>query len=380
MALDAVRDLPPEQGEVLMLRRVALLSEEVVAALLGTDTASVHTLEQEALDQLGLDAELLAWALGAEPRAAELVDRETVVGVFRAMVPEQASRSSGVRAGAAAGGARVIALPSPTWRARAGAVAAASAAVLGMGAISAAAYQGVLPDPVQNVMHVAIGAPEPTPQASASSAAAKPHKAKANVAATRPRATTEAPVRVIPSHPVEMPRAMAQRLCRGWSKERSEGVLENRSNAFFSLMQAAGGTGVDRYCLTVGVPLAPAKTATPKPTNVPPTVKPAPPEPTKTVPAQSPTTTVTPPSPTPTKTPGPTATTVVPSPTTTTVVPSPTATPTAGSGSGAGSGGAGGAGSAGAGGAGSAGAGSQGAANKSTDTPADGNAEARGQD
>jgi hypothetical protein len=297
------------------------------------------------------------------------VDRETVVGVFHAMVPEQASPSSGVRAGAAAGGARVIALPSPTWRARAGAVAAASAAVLGMGAISAAAYQGVLPDPVQNVMHVVIGAPEPTPQASASSAAAKRHKAKANVAATNPRATTEAPVRVTPTHPVEMPRAMAQGLCRAWSNERAHGVAEARSTAFRSLIQAAGGTEVDRYCLAQDVKLAPAKTAPAKATNVPPTVKPKPPEPTKSVPPLKPTTKVPPPK--PTKTPGPTVTTTVPTPTTTTVVPNPTATTTAGSGSGAGSNGGTG--------AGSGGAGSQGAANKSTDTPAGGNGKARGQ-
>lgn len=368
MALEAVRDLPPEQGEVLVLRRLALLPEEVVADLLGTDTASVHALEQQALDALGLDAELLAWALGAEPRPVELADQGTVVGVFRAMVPEQASPSSGVGASAAAGGARVIALPSPTWRARAGAVAAASAAVLGMGAISAAAYQGVLPDPVQNVMHVVIGAPEPTPQASTSSAAAKPHKARSSAAATKPQATTEAPVRVTPTHQVEMPPAMAQGLCRAWSQERSDGVVESKSNAFRSLVQAAGGTGVDRYCLDKGVRLKAVKTPEPKTTTNKPLVTATPPV-IKSPPPPKTTTKVTPP--TPTKTPGPTATTNVPTPPTTTVVPNPTATTTAGSGSGAGSNGGTG--------AGSGGSGSQGAANRPTDSPAAGNGQARGQ-
>ncbi len=365
MALEAVRDLPPEQGEVLMLRRVALLPEEVVADLLGTDTASVHALEQQALDQLGLDAELLAWAVGAEPRPVELADQGTVVGVFRAAVPERVSPSTGTRGAATAvGGARVIALPPPTWRARAGAVAAASAAVLGMGAISAAAYQGALPDPVQNVMHVVIGAPEPTPEASTSSAAAKPHKAKSSAAATRPRATTEAPVRVTPTHQVQMPRAMAQGLCRAWSKERSDGVAEHTSNAFISLAQAAGGGGVEAYCRTQGVSLKAVTTPEPKATTNKPPVMATPPV-VKSTPPPKPTTKVTPPKPTQVPTTKPTGgpTTATPPPTTTTVTPNPPTTTTAGSGTGAGSGGAG----------------SQGAANKSTDTPAAGNGKARGQ-
>ncbi|HWJ07826.1 MAG TPA: sigma-70 family RNA polymerase sigma factor, partial [Nocardioides sp.] len=63
LALEAIRDLPPEQGDVLMLRRVAELPEAVVADIIGSDLATVHALEQQALDRLGLDAELLGWAL-----------------------------------------------------------------------------------------------------------------------------------------------------------------------------------------------------------------------------------------------------------------------------------------------------------------------------
>ena len=74
MAIEAIRDLPPEQAEVVMLRRAALLPEDAVAELVGEDLAAVHAAEEEALDGLGIDAELVTWALSAEPRPVELAD------------------------------------------------------------------------------------------------------------------------------------------------------------------------------------------------------------------------------------------------------------------------------------------------------------------
>ena len=371
MAIEAIRDLPPEQGEVLVLRRVALLPEEDVAHLLGTDLTAVHTVEQTALDQLGLDAELLTWALGAEPRPVELADEDTIVGVYRAMVPEQPSASSVARGGTAAGtGARVIALGSPTWRVRAGAVAAVSAAVVGLGAFSAAAYQGVLPDPVQNVMHVVIGAPEPTPEeTSAAPLAVKPHKAKTTAVRTAPHATAATKPRTNATHSLEMSKPMAQGLCRAWSVERSKGLAEKLSNAFLSLVQAAPGGDVEGYCRTQAAPLKPVPTPKPMATTASPTEK-ATPKATKSGPAQKPTPKVPPTKPTQVPTTKPTVgpTTASP-PTTATTAPPPTATTTAAAPGGAGAGAAG-----------SGGAQSQGAGSRSTDSPAGGKGgQARGQ-
>ncbi|WP_143056158.1 hypothetical protein [Pedococcus cremeus] len=349
LALEAIRDLPPEQGDVLMLRRVAELPEAVVADILGSDLATVHALEQQALDRLGLDAELLAWALAAEPRPAELADEDTVVGFFRAMVPEQQATAgvavltrtrtgagTGARAAAGAAGARVITLPRPTWRARVGAVAAVSAGVIGLGALSAAAYQGALPDPVQNVMHVVIGAPEPTPGAGSGKAVAPHHKAKPSGRATATAAGVPAPASTSQAVPTPSPAGLG--LCRAWAAQVGRPGAQESSPAFRSLAAAAGGRdAVALYCAVNGVQLPPlppppsaaggqqAKTATPPATAQPTVTTAVPsthqPEKTKTPPARP--TTKTPPARPTTATANPSATTTTP--TTTAVVP-PTAT------------------------------------------------------
>lgn len=370
LAIEAIRDLPPQQGDVLMLRRMAELPVEEVAALVGADLTAVHGLEQQALDQLGLDAELLQWALAAEARPVELADEATVVEVFRAAVPEQPAPSV-VGGSAGPSGARVIAFRPPTWRARAGAVAAASAAVVGMGAISAAAYQGVLPDPVQNVMHVVIGAPEPTPEASTSSAAAKPRTTR-HSPASRPVSTSAG--HSASSKAGALQRNAAVGLCRTWEREREQLVPQARSTAFVKLAGAAGGSAkVNPYCLTVGVPLAPltATTAGPGATTSP-TATPTSPVPTTKPETAKPTTTPTKPATTtptkpPTTTPAPTTTTT-PVPTT---APPPTTT-TADSGSGGSGGDGSGAGAGGAAPQGDGSGGSAGSANRSTNAPADG--------
>ena len=363
LALEAIRDLPPEQGDVLMLRRAAELPEDDVAALVGSDVATVHALEQQALDRLGLDAELLGWALAAEPRPVELADEATVVGFYRVMVPEQPAHAAvavltrsrrGAETGATATGttgARVITLRRPSWRARAGAVAAVSAGVIGLGAISAAAYQGALPGPMQNVMHVVIGAPEPTPEAGQSSAAAKRHQAKAG-----PRATTTAPGGPAPaatSRPAHVGSSNGLGLCRAWKAqlERPGAKAQTSSPAFVSLAKLAGGANqVVLYCAVYGVPLqqlpaattagpqAPTATvnvsATPGPDTTTKKTPPAhPPKTSKPVPSR----------PTPSKPPTATAnpTTSAPSPSTTTQVP-PTATTNGGPPAGTGAGGNGG--------------------------------------
>jgi hypothetical protein len=338
MAIESIRDLPPLQGEVLMLRRVGLLPAEVVASLVGSDVGAVHAIEQEALDQLGLDAELLAWSMGVEPRPVEVVDEATLVAVFRALVPEQPASSPVAAADAAtSGGARVIALRRPTWRTRAGAAAAASAAVLGMGAFSAAAYQGVLPDPVQNVMHVAIGAPEPEPEPPTTTSAAPTGRTRSSSAAA-PSATATTGTQSTSTRAGQPPMTAALGWCRTWETERERGVTEDRSASFRDLAQAAGGgSRVGAFCAASGVPLAPLATTPPEvtppagPTTAAPTQTPSQ-TPQTPEPPQSPTTTQTPPTPEPPQSPTTTPdTTTVPEPTTS--VPEPTTTPGIGSGS-----------------------------------------------
>jgi DNA-directed RNA polymerase specialized sigma24 family protein len=333
MALEAIRDLPPEQGEVLMLRQVGLLPAEEVARLVGSDVGAVHALEQEALDQLGLDAELLAWSIGVEPRPVEVADEAALVAVFRALVPEQSPSSpASSRDAVSPGGARVISLRRPTWRTRAGAAAAASAAVLGMGAFSAAAYQGVLPDPVQNVMHVVIGAPEPAPESPTATSAAPAGRTRTATAAATPSAPGVTRSQSTSTRAGQPPMTAALDLCRTWEAERERGVTEDRSASFRSLAQAAGGDSqVGRYCAASGVPLAPLTAGPSK-------VSPSTPAKVTTPPTTSPTT-----EPGPTPTPSePTNPTTEPGPTPTPSEPTnPTTEPQPTTGSGSGSTGAG---------------------------------------
>jgi hypothetical protein len=144
-----------------------------------------------------------------------------------------------------------------------------------MGALSAAAYQGVLPDPVQNVMHVVIGAPEATPEASTSSAAPSPKPPSA--ADTRTTVAPGAPSAGSPEVPastrpaVVLPKGEVVALCRSWEKERERPVAPGKSAAFRSLEKKAGGAAfVDPFCRNNGVPLAPLdQAATTKPIDKP---------------------------------------------------------------------------------------------------------------
>jgi DNA-directed RNA polymerase specialized sigma24 family protein len=348
LALEAIRDLPPEQGDVLMLRLVAELPEGDVATLVGSDVATVHALEQQGLDRLGLDAELLGWALAAEPRPVELADEATVLGFFRAMVPERhAPAAVAGQEGGHPPVARVVTLRRPSWRARTGAVAAVSAGVIGLGAISAAAYQGVLPDPVQNVMHVVIGAPEPGPGTGGGTTAA-PSPRTTRAAPQTVGSSSTAPTTATSGTAAQVPHVQAVTLCLAWAVERQQGVAPAGSAAYKALVQVAGGTAVDRFCQLSGVSLPPAATAAPAPTATEPSpgdgATPAPPTtvPGATVPeptTSDPGTTVTEP---PTTEPGPTTTpptTTEPTPPTTTdstPPTTPTTTETTGSGRGTG--------------------------------------------
>ena len=291
MAIEAIRDLPAEQAEVVMLRRAALLPEDAVAELVGENLPAVHAAEEEALDSLGIDAELVTWALSAEPRPVELADEAAVLSVYRAVFGQPAPTASRARNGATAtalapapvrthavatpagttpAGVRVIALRPPTWRTRAGAAAATSAAVLGLGALSAAAYQGVLPDPVQTVMHHVIGAP-PADQAAAAQQPQRPYTAapgtttRSTTAPTSPQGTREVTFTTAGGAPAVVT------LCSVWDTERHNGVAPDRSTAYRDLVAAAGSPAdVGPYCASAAIAVAASTTDAP-------TTKPAPP-------------------------------------------------------------------------------------------------------
>ncbi|NNM45365.1 RNA polymerase sigma factor [Knoellia koreensis] len=173
-ALSAMRDLPLGQGEVLLLRLAAGLSVSQTGLVADLDEVAVRRLEDRGLDRLAVDRELLAWSLAAPVTPGELADERVVLGRYRALgltpAPDRDSAllararrapragEQRTRSGSAARGAAAVARRS---RSAVVALAALSTCAVSLGGLSAAAYVGVLPDPVQEVMHRAVGAPAP---------------------------------------------------------------------------------------------------------------------------------------------------------------------------------------------------------------------------
>ena len=279
-SLAALRSLPLGQGEVLLLRYGAGLSVRDTARVTGVDEVSVGRLALRGLERLGVDPDLLRWSLTAPRSVAELADERVVLGAFTG--GSRAGRRGAGRAGRAGGGrpegpsgarhhgSRVIAtvaVPGAAENHRAGAVgpvrharggsarsrgarnvvgrsrgaalavAALSASVMSLGGLTAAAYVGALPAPVQQAMHDAIGAPAPTGGTSAAPARGGSSTGSTGTAGT----------------PSGGPSAAAVAgLCRAWSADQAAGTPRDRSKAFRDLASRAGGTErVQGYCAGV---------------------------------------------------------------------------------------------------------------------------------
>ena len=248
----AISDLPLGQGEVLMLRLAGGLPVSAVADVVGTDALSVRRSETRALERLQAGRELVEWSLTAEATPAELADERVALGAFHSL--PKSSRTSSTRViaiGPAAVGVTGLSRGRRDTAVRLGrhgrsvarhsrtavlGVAVASASVVSLGGISAAAYVGALPEGAQQVMHNVIGAPAPgsrnhgvgshnggTPGSDASSAAR----------GRGPDAASPAPLG----------------LCRAWQVDNAKGTSRDKSVAFRDLASAAGGAAkVDGYC------------------------------------------------------------------------------------------------------------------------------------
>jgi DNA-directed RNA polymerase specialized sigma24 family protein len=292
-ALAALRGLPREEAEVFLLRHVGRLSDDAIAASLGTAPATTSRLMGQAEQRLGASLTEVVTALTLPARAVELADESAVLTVYGAMtsrpaagtavqgqsievdegtvvslapenvsrapLPVPAPRRQGAARTAPSGGSpatRVVALRRTALGA--GASVAASAVVLGLGGLSAAAYTGVLPDPVQDVMHRVIGAPpaHDRPDAPASSpSGTAPHVAPAPPSSAR-AATTGVDLR----RPGTLP-AAPQGLCTAWAAQLRDGRAPQQSPAFDGLVEAAGGEAkVAAYCATVLPPASATST------------------------------------------------------------------------------------------------------------------------
>lgn len=227
----AIRDLPLGQGEILMLRLVGELPVARVAELVGSDVVAVRRSEDRAVERLGAERELLAWSLAAPALPEELADQRIALTAFRGR-----NFSSSIH-----GSTRVLAVrpgpqtrkpntPKPITRNPHAAhtltlhphtgkpptvvrsrmamlcIAAVSASAMSVGALSAAAYVGVLPPALQQVMHNAIGAPAvttpahlgPSPSGQASSGARRPFSG-AGARATAPHPTARVGAVLLPA-------------------------------------------------------------------------------------------------------------------------------------------------------------------------------------
>ncbi len=161
----ALRALPLGQGEVLALRLGIGLPLASVAQVVGADRATVERSEARALERLGTAPDLVAWSLDAPPSPTELVDERVVTGTYRSMPSSPrvtASRTKVIAVGVPAARRPVANAGAGSWAAMVG-VATVSAGAMSLGGLTAAAYAGVLPDRVQQVMHQTIGAPAPAP-------------------------------------------------------------------------------------------------------------------------------------------------------------------------------------------------------------------------
>lgn len=312
--LTALRDLPLGQGEVVVLRLGAGLPPSAVASVVGVDEDDVERAEARALERLGAGAELVSWSLAAPPSRAELADESVAVGAFRKVlsrtnadkvkvlaVGTSSRRAAARQRSARPGTAGLVLIDSRTgarsaprstqgsasggrWapstvdtRARTGArgagvagrsrtaaltVTALSLSLASIGGFSAAAYVGVLPTPVQQAMHDAVGAPAPGARGGGSSTGRQP--VTSPTAGVGPSATSSA----------------AAGLCRAWSTDKAKGTAREHSVAFRNLSSAAGGPeNVQAYCATAlaakpshGAPTTsdgtkPAQPGTGKPTD-----------------------------------------------------------------------------------------------------------------
>ncbi len=328
--LTALRDLPLGQGEVLMLRLGAGLPASAVADVIGVDVANIQRAETRGLERLETDAGLLSWSLAAPASFSEYADEAVALGAFR-LIPTRSRHPKRVRVlaiGAATGRAALAAgsVSSKTMaRSRSAvlAVTALSVSAASLGGLSAAAYVGVLPQPVQQALHEAIGAPAPVP---------------ASTAADTPSAQATRAARLLTPSST----SQAVDLCRSWAADRTSGVVGDHSAAFRTLAAAAGSSGaVDTYCaLVLPVPGATTTVVVPAVPTPRPTTTSGVPGPTSAttsattdVPTESPSVPSTPP-PTATDTPSDTPST----PTETTTAPDPGAGTDPGEGTGAGEG------------------------------------------
>ena len=288
-AVAALRGLPRDEAEVLVLRHVGLLGDDAIGATVGADPEAVRTLAGQAEERLGADLAEVLTRLTGPARGVELADEAAVLTLYQAMTGPALAGSAPrgesldvdegivvslapiddatVRppafaaplrpSGAAPGGyppaTKVVALRRTALGA--GASVAASAIVLGLGGLSAAAYTGVLPDPVQDVMSRVIGAPpahEP-PDAVASS----PATAAPTVAPAPPVSTSGVSSQPALRRPA-VPQSAVVGLCREWAAELARGTPPQQSPAFLTLVGAAGGTAkVAAYCANA---LPPAST------------------------------------------------------------------------------------------------------------------------
>jgi RNA polymerase sigma factor (sigma-70 family) len=326
-AVEALRALPEAQAEVLALRLAAGLPAPSVAALMGVDVDSVTRAEQDALQALGDESADVAATLQLPFQPEEVADEAAVLTVFTAVLPPPAPRAG--QPAVPAPSATVIPLRR-AGRLGAGA-AAASALVVGIGALSAAAYTGGLPAPVQEVMHRVIGAPAPSE--SAAPEAATP-SSPPQTRSSAPRAGTVAGEHSLSGRSatgLRLPSATTavteERLalvvlCTAWDAETSRGGAPETSVQMRPLVVAAGGVaGVPAYCTSLGAPPASTSTETAAPSE-PETSTPAAPT-TSTPPPTSDTTAPTTPPVTPEETPSTPPVTTEPTPPPTTSEPAP---------------------------------------------------------
>jgi DNA-directed RNA polymerase specialized sigma24 family protein len=174
LTLEALRRLPLGQGEVLVLRLGAGLPVGAVADVVGTDSIAVRRSEERALERLGVDRILVAWSLDAPATARELGDEQVAAAAFRslprphqgdgtrvvALLPVPGARRQGKRLGTPRtgepGAVRGVSRSSALV-----AAVVALATVLAIVGVGVAAYAGILPDPLQSVLHNALGLPAP---------------------------------------------------------------------------------------------------------------------------------------------------------------------------------------------------------------------------
>ena len=253
LTLEAIRALPTGQGEVVMLRLAGGLPPATIAHVVGSDTSTVKVCERRALERLGADPELIAWSLSAEPLPAELADEVAALVTLRAITPTAARQAPRPRT-----------LRLPISRLAGVGAAVASAGVFGLGGVSAAAYVGVLPAPVQDVMHRVIGAPPATPsptgegpdgrggsdgrggwdgQGGSQGPSTPDDQAAPSASAGGSETATTTGT------------AVASGLCRDWADDEKKGLPKQRSTAYAKVVAAAGGADkVTSYCTSLPRP------------------------------------------------------------------------------------------------------------------------------